>query len=89
MADEEEQEHGVETACYSGGPGEPYYQPTMTCLCGYQTGRCPSWQAAGQKMDKHLASVREKTLRKKPRCAKHISVAGIPGRRTLGEGQKW
>jgi hypothetical protein len=47
-------EHGVETACYAGGPGEPYYQPAMECMCGWGTGRCKSWQTAGRKFDEHL-----------------------------------
>ena len=47
-------EHGIEIACYSGGPGEPYYQPTMTCLCGWGTERCRNWQEAGEEFDIHL-----------------------------------
>lgn len=32
-------EHGVECACYAGGPGEPYYRPSIECICGWGTGR--------------------------------------------------
>ena len=49
-----EQEHGVELACYSGGPGEPYYQPEMICLCGYSTRRQESWEYCGRLFDMHL-----------------------------------
>ena len=50
-----EVEHGIENACYSGGPGEPYYQPTIDCLCGWDSGRCESWEQAGRRFDEHLA----------------------------------
>jgi hypothetical protein len=49
--------HGIENACYSGGPGEPYYQPSMECMCGWTTGRCASWEDAGRIFDVHMASV--------------------------------
>ena len=48
------QEHGIEGASYSGGSGEPYYQPTMDCMCGWGTGRCENWEEAGRKFDEHL-----------------------------------
>lgn len=54
---EKEVEHGIASACYSGGPGEPYYQPMLSCPCGFTTGRCESWQEAGELLDEHLASV--------------------------------
>ena len=53
-----ETEHGVESACYSGGPGEPYYQPVMYCLCGFSTERQPSWEDAGREFDEHLEDVK-------------------------------
>ena len=46
-------EHGVQ-AFYSGGPGEPYYQPVMACECGWSSGRCDSWREAGELFDEHL-----------------------------------
>ena len=49
-------EHGVE-AYYAGGPGEPYYQPVLACLCKWTTGRCDSWEEAGRAMDEHIKSV--------------------------------
>lgn len=49
----EEAEHGV-TAYYAGGPGEPYYQPVMDCLCGFSTGRCADWESAGRDFDRHF-----------------------------------
>lgn len=49
-------EHGVE-AYYSGGAGEPYYQPTLNCLCGFSSGRCESWQEAGEAMDEHVREI--------------------------------
>ncbi len=51
----EDEEHGISAACYAGGPGEPYYQPVMECLCGFSTGRCDSWEDAGREFDDHLA----------------------------------
>jgi hypothetical protein len=47
-------EHGIEAACFSGGPGEPYYQPEMTCLCGFTTGRVESFEEAGRLIDEHF-----------------------------------
>ncbi len=49
-------EHGV-TAFYAGGPGEPYYQPVLECLCGWSSSRSDSWQDAGEAMDRHIADV--------------------------------
>lgn len=60
----EEIEHGVETACYSGGPGEPYYQPWMQCMCGFVTERQPSWEDVGRVMDEHLAETLANGFRK-------------------------
>lgn len=54
MADEPEVEHSV-TALYSGGPGEPYFQPVIECSCGWGSGRCESWAEAGGLYDDHLA----------------------------------
>lgn len=51
-------EHGIGHAAYAGGPGEPYFQPYMECLCGWSTGRCDSWQSAGEELDEHLAEVK-------------------------------
>jgi len=56
--DTEEETHGVE-AYYSGGPGEPYYQPCISCTCRWSSGRCSSWQEAGELYDEHLAEVRK------------------------------
>ena len=50
--------HGVE-ACYAGGPGDPYYQPVLSCLCGFSTGRCESWEDAGIAMDDHREEIGE------------------------------
>ncbi len=55
--EESEVEHGV-TAYYAGGPGEPYYQPVLDCLCGYSTGRSDGWSEAGAIMDLHLSRVK-------------------------------
>jgi hypothetical protein len=49
--------HGIEEACYRGGPEEPYYQPAMDCMCGFSTGRCASWEDAGRELDIHLEKV--------------------------------
>lgn len=46
--------HGISEAWYAGGPGHPYYQPVMDCLCGWSTGRQPSWETAGEYLDSHL-----------------------------------
>ena len=48
------QEHGPETVCYAGGPGEPYYQPQIICMCGWSSERQPNWQTAGEAFDEHL-----------------------------------
>lgn len=55
ISDEDVQEHGI-TAFYSGGPGEPYYQPVLECTCGFSSGRSESWQEAGIAIDEHLNS---------------------------------
>lgn len=52
-----EPEHGVE-AYYAGGPGVPYYQPVLSCTCGWSSGRCDDWEEAGQLLDLHLAETR-------------------------------
>jgi len=46
------------SCCYAGGPGAPYYQPTMNCSCGFSSGRCENWEEAGQAMDIHIAERR-------------------------------
>ena len=48
-----EPEHGVESACYSGGYGEPYYQPFIGCSCGWGL-RAESWAEVGEAFDAHL-----------------------------------
>jgi hypothetical protein len=48
-----DQEHGFESY-YAGGPGEPYYQPVLACLCGESSGRCESWEDAGRWADEHM-----------------------------------
>jgi hypothetical protein len=48
-----EHEHGVEGAYYSGGPGEPYYQPCIECVCGWRM-RDESWEEVGRAFDDHL-----------------------------------
>jgi hypothetical protein len=53
--------HGIEEACYRSGPGDLNYRPTMTCMCGWTTGRCDSWEDAGRALDAHFAAI-EKTL---------------------------
>jgi len=55
--DSDARAHGIEQAFYCGGPGEPYYQPVMECMCGFSTGRCASWQMAGRVFDLHLVLV--------------------------------
>ena len=57
FAVEGEAEHGVDRAVYAGGPGEPYYQPLIVCLCGWSSGRCASWKEAGDNLDWHLKHV--------------------------------
>lgn len=56
----EEQDHGPETVCYSGGPGPRYYLPTIECMCGWGSGRCQSWEEAGELFDRHLEKVMKK-----------------------------
>jgi hypothetical protein len=56
-------EHGPDTACYSGGPGEPYYQPWLQCLCGWVSERQPSWEDVGAAFDAHLAEAEKKGKR--------------------------
>ena len=51
----EPEEHGVGLALSSGGPGEPYLQPSITCLCGWSSGRAKSWEEVGRLLDEHLA----------------------------------
>lgn len=48
-----EVEHGLDHACYSGGPGEPYFQPYMQCSCGWGL-RAETWEAVGAEFDAHL-----------------------------------
>ena len=52
-----EKQHGI-SACYSGGPGEPYYQPCLDCDCGFSTGRCETWEDAGRAFDEHVKEIR-------------------------------
>ena len=49
--------HGIEEACFRGGPGEPYFRPSIDCMCGWTTGRCTSWEDAGRALDAHFAAV--------------------------------
>jgi len=60
MSAQEENEvtHGAECA-YSGGPGEPYFQPCMWCLCGQHSLRAETWEEVGAAMDEHLRETRE------------------------------
>ena len=51
-----EQEHAIE-AYYSGGPGEPYYQPVMSCSCGWSSRRQESWEETGRLMDEHIKEI--------------------------------
>ncbi len=53
MADEPEIQHGPQ-AGYSGGPGEPYFQPFIDCLCGWSSGRVDSFEMAGELFDAHI-----------------------------------
>lgn len=50
----EQVQHGLDGACYSGGPGEPYYQPCICCMCGWSC-REATWEDAGVAFDEHLA----------------------------------
>lgn len=55
------------SACYSGGPGEPYYRPVLQCSCGFSTGRQDAWEDAGRVFDEHEATIQaqaEKEQRK-------------------------
>lgn len=45
------------SCCYSGGPGEPYYQPVMVCSCGFCTARSANWADAGSEMDNHIEEI--------------------------------
>lgn len=58
-------EHGPEVAMYSGGPGEPYYQPIIICLCGWSSERQSSWQFVGELFDEHLAETEERARARK------------------------
>lgn len=49
------EEHNVE-AYFVGGYGDPFYQPTLACSCGFRS-RCESWEEAGSELDAHLATV--------------------------------
>jgi hypothetical protein len=49
-------EHGPQ-AFYAGGPGEPYYQPSILCLCNWSTGREQTWEECGRLFDEHLSEV--------------------------------
>ena len=51
-------EHGVKSAGYSGGPGRVYYQPSISCTCGWGV-REETWELVGQEYDEHLAEVEE------------------------------
>jgi hypothetical protein len=46
-------EHGIKDACYAGGIGKPYYQPHISCLCGWQE-REATWEEVGYAFDAHL-----------------------------------
>ena len=46
--------HNIEGAFYSGGPGEPYFQPAMQCSCGWSV-RDETWTDVGAAYDAHLA----------------------------------
>jgi hypothetical protein len=50
--------HGMDHAAYYGGPGEPYFQPVMECLCGWSTTRSENWETAGRAFDQHLKEKR-------------------------------
>lgn len=57
MADEAT-DHGIEAATYSGGSGEPYFQPSMICTCGWSI-RDETWEMVGAKFDEHLKGAEE------------------------------
>jgi hypothetical protein len=52
-------QHGIQAATYSGGPGEPYFQPIMECCCGFTTERCENWEEAGRQLDRHLVETKK------------------------------
>lgn len=52
-----EEVHSID-AYYAGGPGEPYFQPVLSCSCGFETDRSGSWEDAGYEMDIHLQKAR-------------------------------
>lgn len=52
----ETKQHGP-LAGYSGGPGKPYYQPFIDCLCGWSSGRVETFQFAGELFDEHITEV--------------------------------
>jgi hypothetical protein len=58
MPEHEEPEHRV-VAFYAGRPGEPDYQPVLKCECGFSSGRCLSWEEAGQLFDMHRRLIGE------------------------------
>lgn len=53
--------HGLGQGAYVEGPGEPYYQPVLVCLCGFQTVRCETWEGAGRQLDAHIKDHVQKT----------------------------
>ena len=55
----DEKQRGIAIACYVGGPSTNYYLPYMECLCGFSTGRCNTWQGAGELLDEHLKATKE------------------------------
>lgn len=63
---ESDAEHGPDVVCYVGGPGEPYYKPHISCLCGWHTvnGSPRTWEEAGAEFDEHLAEAETETGRK-------------------------
>lgn len=69
---EKEVEHAVHAAYY-GGPGEPYFQPVMSCDCGFETERCPNWEEAGRQMDAHLELVEKARIAQKAKKDGHSS----------------
>lgn len=56
MGDEEGAEHEFEF-CFLGGLGEPYYQPFVSCSCGWKSGRVETFEEAGAMLDEHLKSL--------------------------------
>lgn len=57
MADEEEQPTHEFDFCFLGGPGELYYQPCVSCSCGWRSGRVETFEEAGAMLDQHLIEV--------------------------------